>query len=389
MMNDRTNTQETKAFLHFAYHVLSGQEGAFFIFDRPEIEKPSTWALGYGRKKYIEFDAPLFPKFCVSNFLGDINHAYVFEKTVTSFDKTFKPQESLSFVLERFEKADKLILSYDLSHYASETEQSFVKKVKNIQQFEFDGNAWVVNMTQNIVGDLGEKGKVKAKEDKILLLLSSFYKFLKSGSSVCGGVVITDEQLFCSFSPEVFLKQDGDVISTFPIKGTGRREDLENSEKEVSELHMITDLLRNDFGQICESVEVKRERYLTKEKDFYHAQSEVRGVLKKYRRSSNILTWAHFQRLLPAGSVSGAPKKKVVEKILELENFDRRFYTGTYGVQFSPEKSIYNVLIRTLFLGKKHWYFPVGAGITVESDPELEFAETFDKAKVFERFCVV
>ena len=81
------------------------------------------------------------------------------------------------------------------------------------------------------------------------------------------------------------------------------------NEKEISELNMVTDLLRNDFGQICSSVEVKHKRTLTKERDFYHAHSKINGILK------SSLSEQSFQKLLPAGSISGAPKKKVIEKM--------------------------------------------------------------------------
>lgn len=406
-MTDKAfNAQIIDAFLCFSHRIMSGKEGAFFIMNRAEIEQTPSWAFGCEGKKLVKFDDPIYPKFCTSNFLGDKNYSYTFEDTFTSLDAPFEPYRALSDTAKKLEVISKLSLKHDLSFYASETESSFIEKVENIQRFEKDGNAWVVNMTQNILGDLemgaqadsGGISKQTKSEKRIansLFLLSSFYHFLKSGSSVCGGLVVTGEQLFCSFSPEVFIKQDDNKISTFPVKGTGRKDELQDSEKEISELNMVTDLLRNDFGQICDHVEVRQERYLTKEKDFYHAQSEIVGVLDRgmsERRSDidapPLLDWKKFKSLLPAGSISGAPKKNVLEKILELENFDRRFYTGTFGVQFSPEKSIYNILIRTLFLGEKHWYFPVGAGITVESDPVAEFSETFQKAKVFERFCV-
>ncbi len=365
------------AFLYFSQKIINGDEGVFFVLDRPEIKSESIWIMGFGQKESINFDDDVFPKFCTTDFLGKEQYTWKFKNVFSSFDKKFcklndKEKKKITFKLKNIEK---IKLKKKLSFYASETKESFIEKVKNIQNFEQDGNAWVVNLTQNIFGKLNSGNNRKE------LLLGSYFNFLQTSTHHCGGLTLTYEQDFCSFSPEVFCIQEEKEILTYPIKGTGSKDFLETSEKEISELNMITDLLRNDFGRICSSVEVEKERILTAERDFYHAHAEIKGdLMKKF-------DWEQFTKLLPAGSISGAPKKKVIEKILELENFDRKFYTGTFGVQFSSKYSVFNILIRTLFLGQKHWYFPVGAGITVESNPVLEFEETFKKAKVFKRFC--
>ncbi len=375
------------AFLYFAQKIINGEEGVFFVLDRPEIKDKPIWVMGFGDKQYAKFDDEIFPKFCTIDFLGREKNIWSFENVFSSLDETFcilDPSQKEAVVL-LLKDVEKIKLKNKLKSYASETKKSFVQKVKHIQKFESDGNGWVTNLTQNIFGQLGETN------NQNLLLLASYFDFLQTGTRHCGGVAVTTEQKFCSFSPEVFCMQEDDKISTYPVKGTGTKEFLTTSEKEISELNMITDLLRNDFGQICSHVEVKRERVLTAERDFHHAHSEIEGILARAASSSSgdvPLSWESFSKLLPAGSVSGAPKKKVVEKILKIENFERKFYTGTFGVQFSPKFSIFNVLIRTLFLGEKHWYFPVGAGITVESDPIAEFEETLDKAKVFQQFCI-
>jgi anthranilate/para-aminobenzoate synthase component I len=124
---------------------------------------------------------------------------------------------------------------------------------------------------------------------------------------------------------------------------------------------------------------LQRERYLTPENNFYHARAEVCGTLPTAE-----LEWDAFKKLLPAGSISGAPKMRVLRLLKELESFDRDFYTGTFGVRLSPKKSIFNILIRTLFLDEelKTWSFPVGAGITIESDPVAEWKETLQKAEI-------
>lgn len=371
------------AFLFFVQKIMDGNEGCFFVLNRPEVAANPIWVMGWGQKKCAKFEDKVFPKFCTTDFLGEQNNVWAFEYSMDSDHLLLDIDLELNLIqkqkiVEQLEAVKKIELKNDLKRYASETKLSFMEKVQNIQKFESDGNAWVVNLTQNICGDLDLDSR-----SQILLLLSAYFDFLQSGTLHCGGVMATEDQRFCSFSPEVFCKQDGGNISGYPIKGTGTKTELEESGKEISELSMITDLLRNDFGQICTKVSVLNERCLTREADFYHTHSVIGGDLKGGR-----LDWESFLSLMPAGSISGAPKRKVVEKILELENFSRKFYTGTFGVQLSPDFSVFNILIRTLFVGEKHWYFPVGAGITVESDPELEFDETFEKAKVFDQFCV-
>ncbi len=211
-------------------------------------------------------------------------------------------------------------------------------------------------------------------------LLITFEKFLKLQKTHAGGVWWTNEQKMCSLSPEVFLRQQGKIISTFPIKGTGTKAYLEKSEKEMAELSIVTDLLRNDLGQIAKRVWVKRERVLENYGHFYQAHAEIFAEL-----SEPILKWEDFRRLLPCGSVSGAPKKRVIEKIRELESFERKFYTGTFGVKISPDHFIANILIRTLFVENGRWTFPVGAGLTCDSDAHAEWEETLQKAEILKQ----
>ncbi len=374
-----------KAFSYFQQKIKAGHEGAFFSLDRPMVGD-SEWVFGWGQKIKVKEPSDRFPVFEVHDWTGLNSHYWHFENSLQSSCLTVSEKNSLEKI--SIKKADSMMnfsrlkLKKKLQDYMTETEASFVRKVKAIQDFQSAGNAWVMNFTQNIEGLLASDLKDNNERTRKALLTGSFYRFLLSGASHCGGVVITNDQKFCSFSPEVFIHQRGNQIKTFPIKGTGTHEKLSESSKERSELAMVTDLLRNDFGQICDKVVVEKERILTKEASFYHAQSVISGILKNenfYRKD--------FLRLLPAGSISGAPKKRVTDKIKTLESFSRQFYTGSFGVRFSPNRSIFNLLIRTLFLGEKYWYFPVGAGITIDSEAIEEYKETGDKARVFEQFC--
>ncbi len=352
-----------KAFEAFAHHILSGKEGILFSMKNDVVGHKIYF--GVGDRVKADFNKGPFPFFSVVDWQGEKSSFWHFDQFYTDEDDfdSYADLESLKATLN----------IKNLESYASETQASFKSKVEVLKSLEQDGEFWVANFTQDITGDLPKA--IKPEQ----VALKCFHNFLKLGKNHCGGVVLTKEQIFCSLSPETFLVQNENVIKTFPIKGTGSQKFLENSEKEISELAMITDLLRNDLGEICTQVELKRERYLTEEQNFYHARAEVEGKL-----SESEIVWDKYKALLPAGSISGAPKKRVLETLSILESFNRDFYTGTFGLKLKPEKSIFNILIRTLFIDQKNcsFSFPVGAGITIDSNAQLEWEETFRKAQI-------
>lgn len=197
-----------------------------------------------------------------------------------------------------------------------------------------------------------------------------------------GGVQIA------SSSPECFLRLSGRQISTRPIKGTRpRRPDLQSdrlsacdlitSSKEIAELVMITDLERNDLGRVCEygSVHVADLLRLETFEQVFHLVSTVQGELRE--------GVSHVQALrecFPGGSISGAPKKRALEIIRELETFPRGIYTGAIGYLGYNGESQFSIAIRTAVFEQGLASFHVGAGIVADSIPEKEWQETHDKA---------
>lgn len=356
---------ESPTYDSFVEKTLAGAEGVFFSV-KNDITGHKAY-VGTGPKVRADFDTGPFPLFSVNSFDGKARHHWHFENFATV--EIVKPTPIIP-VLENFKT--KLDLN-DLAGFTGETKTSFVSKVERLQQAALAGEFWVANFTQKL------SGRLPVDTDNRGLALKVFYEFLKLNKNHCGGVFVTNDQIFCSFSPEIFLIQNQQALRTFPIKGTGSEAALKASAKEQAELNMVTDLMRNDLGQICERVWVERERYLTEESGFFHARAEICGTLKNKN-----FTESNFKKLLPAGSISGAPKKRVLSLLKSLESFDRQYYTGTFGVRLNPEKSIFNILIRTLFLDveKKEWSFPVGAGITIESNPKAEWEETLQKAQI-------
>jgi anthranilate/para-aminobenzoate synthase component I len=191
-----------------------------------------------------------------------------------------------------------------------------------------------------------------------------------------------------SSSPELFLKISGRTISTRPIKGTrprraGRRADeqsaqeLVTSPKERAELVMITDLERNDLGQVCEfgSVTVSELLKLERFEQVFHLVSTVDGRLRPELDAVSAL-----RACFPGGSITGAPKKRAMEIIAELERTPRGLYTGAIGYFGFNGESQFNIAIRTLVIENGQAHFHAGAGIVADSEPEKEWQETLDKA---------
>lgn len=194
-----------------------------------------------------------------------------------------------------------------------------------------------------------------------------------------------------SSSPELFLRLSGRHIITRPIKGTRPRSadptrdaqytyELQTSAKEMAELVMITDLLRNDLGRVCEygSVQVPELVRLERYAHVQHLVSTVEGRLR-----NGVTHFAAFASCFPGGSVTGAPKIRAMEIIDELEPITRGPYTGALGYLGFNRESQLSIIIRTAIAKAGHAHFHVGAGIVADSQAEAEHDETIAKARGF------
>jgi len=188
-------------------------------------------------------------------------------------------------------------------------------------------------------------------------------------------------------SPELLFAISNGVVETYPIAGTRPRgktfeedreleEELVNSEKDKAEHLMLVDLARNDMGKICipGSVRVEKLMYVEKYSHVQHLVSKVVGVLRKRMDFIDTLV-----ALLPAGTVSGAPKPFAINLIEELETFKRGPYAGAVGYITSPKSGEMAIAIRSAFLYSDILRIQAGAGIVYESKPWLELEETEHK----------
>ena len=267
--------------------------------------------------------------------------------------------------------------SYETSSNFSRID--FIDAVKRAQKYIHTGDIYQVNLSQRLAAACNISGY-------------DFFQRLNAVSPApfaawldCGDFQIA------SSSPEQFLRLSGSHIVTRPIKGTRPRHvdptrdaqlayELQTSAKELAELVMITDLLRNDLGKVCEfgSVQVPELAKLEKFAQVQHLVSTVEGRLRK-----DVTHFAALASCFPGGSITGAPKFRAMEIIDELEPVSRGPYCGCHGYLGFNRESQLSITIRTAICAREKIYFNVGAGIVADSKPESEYEETLAKAAGF------
>ena len=249
------------------------------------------------------------------------------------------------------------------------SEQEYQLKFEYIQQQILLGNSFLTNLTQ--------PSKVHTN-----LSLSQLYRF----GSAKYKLWLKDQ--FVVFSPETFVRIEGQTISSYPMKGTidasipNAEQIILNDPKEKAEHATIVDLIRNDLSLVAENVEVKRYRYVekltTNKQDLFQVSSEISGQLPlDFHKNLGDILFA----LLPAGSICGAPKAKTLEIIEHAENYDRGFYTGVCGY-FDGKNLDSAVMIRFIEQDGDSLVFKSGGGITAQSDMKKEYEELIQKIYV-------
>jgi len=190
---------------------------------------------------------------------------------------------------------------------------------------------------------------------------------------------------FICFSPEKFIEIIGNKISTYPMKGTieasipNAKEKILNNEKEMAEHVMIVDLMRNDLGIIGTNIQVEKFRYIEKiragDKELLQVSSKITATLPSNWRDN---LGSILKKILPAGSITGTPKCSTINIINSIENYQRGFYTGIFGI-FDGKNLYSSVMIRFIEKKDNQLYYKSGGGITIDSDAVSEHKELIDK----------
>jgi len=263
---------------------------------------------------------------------------------------------------------------------ASASREAYAHSFESVKRHIIDGDIYQMNLTHRLEGSTEKSPRE---------LWSAIWEKNHADFSA---YLEADGYEILSASPERFISVSANRrIDTFPVKGTRPRgantaederlkNDLSGSEKETAELTMITDLLRNDLGKVCEfgTVRVMSPRIIRAFASVWHAYSHVTGICAQGVRTIDALIG-----MFPGGSVTGCPKKRAMEIIDELEPTTRSVYAGSIGFINPDDSADFNIAIRT-FIKKGHdVYLQVGGGIVYDSVERDEYEETLDKARSF------
>ncbi|MBI2925647.1 MAG: aminodeoxychorismate synthase component I [Verrucomicrobia bacterium] len=271
-----------------------------------------------------------------------------------------------------------------MTHYATPissnlSRSAFLAAVERAQRYIRAGDIYQVNLSHRLAAPCDASG------------WELFGRLKELSPAPFAAYVDCGDFEIASSSPELFLRLSGRHILTRPIKGTRPRDpdptrdaqltyELQTSPKEMAELVMITDLLRNDLGRVCEfgSVQVPELVRLERYAHVQHLVSTVEGRLR-----ADVTHFAALAACFPGGSITGAPKFRAMEIIDELEPIARGPYTGCLGYLGFNRESQLSITIRTAVVKERMAYFHVGAGIVADSVPAAEYDETLAKGRGF------
>lgn len=248
--------------------------------------------------------------------------------------------------------------------------EEYKKKFDVIQEHIKNGNSYLLNLTSQT------KIETKYSLDEIYEKTHAKFKLRFKN----------DNDNFVCFSPERFIQIKKNKIYTYPMKGTidvnlpNAQAKILGDVKEMAEHTMVVDLLRNDLGIVGNKVRVEKFRYIDKinagSKKLLQVSSKISAHLQSNwnEKIGDIIT-----SILPAGSITGTPKKMTVEILDEIEGYERDFYTGIFGV-FDGESLDSAVMIRFIQEDENgNKFYKSGGGITCDSDCALEYQELIDK----------
>jgi len=278
-----------------------------------------------------------------------------------------------------FDAPQKKTVKFNLrGEFDTGTKSEYLRKLRVIKEYLISGDCYQVNISTRFsapyCGDA----------------FDAYVSLREALPSQYSGYFETDLLSILSFSPEILLESTGGRVTSKPIKGTAPRgqstEDDEkhivsliNSEKNRAENIMIVDLVRNDLGKVCEpfSIEVPKLLEIESYANVHHLVSTISGKLRSDKTNTDLLA-----ACFPGGSITGAPKKRAMEIIEELEDTERDIYCGSLGYLSADGAMQMNIAIRTMLASRGKIYCWGGGGIVADSDPEDEYQEVLNKISI-------
>jgi para-aminobenzoate synthetase component 1 len=276
-------------------------------------------------------------------------------------------------------------LAEDILMHSRFTREEYISTIKKLQQHILRGDCYEINFCQEFF-----------TEEKNIDPLSLYKRLAKISPNPFSALYRLDDRWLICASPERFLKKQGMEILSQPIKGTSKRvpanamedqrslQQLGESSKDRAENVMIVDLVRNDLSKVCEdgSVQVNELFGLYSFPQVHQMISTISGQLKKNTQLEDIL-----RATFPMGSMTGAPKKRVMQLIEQYEKTKRGIFSGAVGYISPAGDFDFNVVIRSLLYNRQQAYlsYLVGSAITHYSDPQEEWEECRIKAEAMRR----
>ena len=276
-----------------------------------------------------------------------------------------------------FEAGRQKAVSGELKLESTFSKEEYMAAVERAKDYIYDGDIFQVVLSQRL--------SAKADIDPLAV-----YRVLRTlNPSPYMYYLKFDEAVIVGSSPELLVRVEDGIVETCPIAGTCPRgsddnedkrlsEELLGDEKEMAEHTMLVDLGRNDIGRVSKfgTVKVINPMHIEKYSHVMHIVSNVTGELKDEMDSFDAL-----KSILPAGTLSGAPKVRAMEIIDELEPVKRGIYGGCVGYIGFDGYLDTCITIRTIVFHKGRVYIQAGAGIVADSVPEKEFTETLNKGQ--------
>lgn len=265
------------------------------------------------------------------------------------------------------------------------SKEEYIQTIRQLQQHIVRGDCYEINFCQEFFAENAEVDPVTVFQKLITVSPNPFSALYKIG----------ERFLICA-SPERFIAKKGNTIFSQPMKGTSKRcltdqrederlkEELQQSAKERSENVMVVDMVRNDLSKICGDSSVKVDELfgMYSYPQVHQMISTISGELKPGVKFSEII-----EATFPMGSMTGAPKHRVMELIDEYEPSVRGIFSGSVGY-VSPENNFdFNVVIRSIMYNAstKYLSYQLGSGITFYSDPEKEWEECLLKGEAIKK----
>lgn len=367
-----------------AHQIITLNQPVDFSELKQFSKKHPGWLFGHLNYPSVEKDPSGFPQACFFSpqHVITINHGNI-DVLYTTGDANLLKQE-IAATADQIPPLQNT--GHNILHRISKA--AYLENIARLKEHLQRGDCYEINFCQEFYTDdvHVDPGALYGQLNR--MSPNPFSAFYKHNDSYC----------ICA-SPERFIKRTGNRVISQPIKGTVKR-DLDNaahdaelkkqltqSEKDRSENVMIVDLVRNDLSRICTegSVKVPELFGIHSFPQVHHMISTIEGMVNSETHWTEIM-----EVCFPMGSMTGAPKKKVMELIDAYEATPRGLFSGTIGYVTPSGDFDFNVVIRSIFFNSSthQLRFLSGGGITINSDPNLEYEESMAKSAVIRKlFC--